>query len=392
MRDTISKIVAGVALVAIGAGIGHYGLPARLAAPAGPFITVKNGERQFSFPTFWEAWDQLHEKFNGDLKDEKLYYGAVEGMVHAAGDPYTVFSTPEDTKQFEEALSGSFSGVGIEIGVHNGVITVIAPLQGYPAEKAGVRAGDAIVAIGKKPITQDTALDDVVQQIRGPKGTTVTLTVIHKDSREAADITITRDTIRVESVKLDVADGLAHITITNFENDTSSAFGSVVRQIHRQGVRGVILDMRGNPGGLLQAAIDVASHFVPAGSVVVTEKGKESHEYRAKGSHQLQAIPVAVLVDEGSASASEIVAGALRDIRHAPIIGQKTFGKGSVQEFLKLEDGASLRVTVAKWFTPSGQSIHEQGIAPTIEVSRDPEKTDDAQLNRARETLKGLLK
>lgn len=369
--------------------IGRYALPREMPANAPlQFVSVEEGKRELVFPTFWEAWDVLHEHFNGALDMQKLYYGAVEGMVRATGDPYTVFADPAATKQFSETLSGRFSGIGVEIGLQNGVITVIAPLAGSPADKAGLKTKDIIIAVDKKPITADASLDEVVRQIRGPKGSTVTLTVFHEGSKEPVEVTITRDTIEVESVILKIEEGIAHLTITNFRSDTTSRFNAAVRELQRAKARGIILDLRSNPGGFLESAVDVASRFLPENALIVSEKGKENEDFKSDGSHPLLDTPTVVLVDAGSASASEIVAGALGDVRHTPIIGTKTFGKGSVQEFIKLQDGSSLRVTVAKWFTPSGRSIDEQGIAPTIEIKDDPATNADEVLERARAELK----
>ena len=334
----------------------------------------------------------LHEHFNGTLDMQKLYYGVVEGMVRPAGDPYTVFADPAATKQFSETLSGSFSGIGVEIGLQNGVITVIAPVDGSPAAKAGLKTKDGIIAVDKKPITADASLDEVVRKIRGPKGSTVTLTVFHEGSKEPVDLTITRDTIEVASVNLKIEEGVAHLTITNFRSDTTTAFNNAIRDLQRSKVKGVLLDLRGNPGGFLESAVEVASRFLPDQALVVSEKGKENQDFKSEGSHPLVNMPTVVLVDGGSASAAEIVAGALGNIRHTPIVGTKTFGKGSVQEFIKLNDGSSLRVTVAKWFTPSGQSINEQGITPTIKVKDDSATTADEVLDRARAELKTLIK
>ncbi len=391
-----ARAILGIVILLVffgGLFIGRYVLPGQ-PAPGAPlqFVSVQEGKRELVFPTFWEAWDVLHENFNGALDMPKLYYGAVEGMVRAAGDPYTVFADPDATKQFSETLSGSFSGIGIEIGLQSGVITVIAPLEGSPAAQAGIKTKDIIIAVDKKPITADASLDEVVRKIRGPKGSTVTLTVFHEGSKEPVDIAIKRDTIEVESVKLKIEEGIAHLSITNFRSDTTTAFNNAIREIQRAKVKGMLLDLRGNPGGFLESAVEISSRFLPEDALVVSEKGKENKDFKSKGSHPLLDIPTVVLVDSGSASASEIVAGALGDIRHAPIVGTKTFGKGSVQEFIKLKDGSSLRVTVAKWFTPSGRSINEQGIAPTSEVKNDPNTDTDEVLDRARAELKTIIK
>jgi carboxyl-terminal processing protease len=386
----ISKILGVVLVLGIvftgGLFVGRY------LVPVHEFQYVAQHSRNIIPPVYWQAWDQLHEHFIGELNDEKLRYGTIAGMVRAAGDPYTIYSPPAETKQFEENLSGSFSGIGVEIGMRNGIITVIAPLEGSPAKAAGIRAGDIVGAVDKKPITAEATLDEVVQQIRGQEGTTVTLTVVHPEERETTDITITRATIEIESVKLSVEEGIAHISITSFAEDTNRRFDQFAKQIVKDKVRGVILDMRGNPGGFLQSAVDISSHFLPRKTVVVTERGKtdKEKEYTSRGANGLETMPVVVLIDNGSASASEIVAGALRDQRQVPVVGVKSFGKGSVQEMIELDDESSLRVTIAKWFTPKGESIDQHGITPTIEIKDNPDTPEDEQLIRAREELKRL--
>ncbi|MEX2055012.1 MAG: S41 family peptidase, partial [Candidatus Andersenbacteria bacterium] len=275
----------------VGIFVGRYIVPTTM--PLGSelqYVTVEDGKRQLIFPTFWEAWDELHGKYLEKLEDEQLFYGAVEGMVRAAGDPYTVFANPTATKQFEENIHGSFAGVGIEIGMRSGIVTVIAPLDGSPAKAAGVLEGDAIVAIDKEPLTQETTIDEVVSKIRGRRGTKVMLTVVHKDSRETADIEITRDTIAIESVKYVVEDGMAIITITSFNDDTAGRFTAAARQATQDNVRGLIIDVRNNPGGYLQSAVDIASRFLPRGAVVVSERGTETAEYKAEGNTILEGV------------------------------------------------------------------------------------------------------
>lgn len=391
----LPRWTAVVLLFLAGLFVGRYLLPAGQAI-TGPlqFVSIEDGERKLIFPSFWESWDVLHEKFIGELDEETLFYGAVAGMVRAAGDPYTAFAGPEETKQFEETIGGSFSGIGVEIGLRNGVITVIAPLEGSPADQAGILPEDIIVAVNGEGITPETSLDEVVRRIRGPRGEKVTLTVVHTGERATTDIEITRDTIEIESVLLSFDNGIAHLEITNFNSDTAKRFTEAAHEVVRSGARGLILDMRSNPGGFLQAAVEISSQFLEPGTLIVSERGKNedtTKDYTAKGQPLLRNIPLVVLVDRGSASASEIVAGALQDQLQAPVIGQQTFGKGSVQEFLKLNDGSSLRVTVAKWFTPANRSINEEGIAPTVAVEDDRETEADEQLGRAREELKNLL-
>ena len=332
---------------------------------------------------FADVWQNLHDQFIGTLDDNKLDYGAVAGMVRAAGDPYTTFFDPDQTKQLKETLSGSFSGIGAEMGVQNGFIVVIAPLDGSPAQKAGIKTGDIIAAVDEKNITQDMSLDEVVRQIRGPKGQTVILSVIHKGETAPVDISVVRDDIAVPSVKLEVKNNIAHITLESFDNNTAAQFTDIAKQIRKQNVRGIVLDLRDNPGGYLESAVQIASQFLSPGSVVVSERGKTETMHRASGGGVLRGIPVAVVINHGSASAAEILAGALLDNIKAPIIGTQSFGKGSVQEVLDMVDGSSLKVTIAKWYTPSGTSIDKEGVKPTIEVKDDEETKQDEQLDRA---------
>ncbi len=387
-KNTVGAIICVTVGVAIGISI------------AVPFSTISTSifqkdaadKEAFIFAPFSEARKVLHKQFIGELDEQKLSYGAVEGMVRAAGDPYTAFSDPESTKQFKETLKGSFSGIGAEMGVDGGLIVVIAPLDGSPAQKAGVKAGDIIVAIDHKDITEDTSLDDAVRMIRGPKGTQVTLTVIHPEKREKTDIVITRDDISVHSVKSEIKDGIAHISITGFNGDTTSRFAKAARDAKKTGVKGVILDVRGNPGGYLDAAVDIASEFLEPNAPIVVERGKTETTHRAKRTGSLRGIPTVVLINEGSASASEILAGALQDNNETPLVGAKSFGKGSVQDVVDLSDGSSLRVTIAKWFTPKGTSIADDGIKPTIAVEDNDDTPEDEQLQRAIEELRKKIK
>lgn len=387
------KVVGAVVLVALGVFIGRYVVPAGVAVQAPlEFVAVKDGQRQLVFPTFWEAWDIVHEKFIGDVDDKKLFYGAVSGLVRATGDPYTVFADPEETKQFEENIGGSFSGIGVEIGVRDGRVTVIAPLAGSPADKAGVKQGDIVVAIDNELIKSEETLDEVVSRIRGERGQPVTLTVVHQGENEPVDISVVRDTIEIESVSSKIEDGIVTITISSFNGDTASRVTQAAHEAARAKVKGVIIDLRNNPGGFLESSVEIASVFLKQKTLVVSEKGDQNKEYLSKDAPILLNVPVVVLVNGGSASASEILAGALHDQRQAPIVGDKTFGKGSVQEFKKLSDGSSLRITVAKWYTPSGRSIDDHGIDPDIAITNNKDTPADEQLDRAKEALQSQIK
>lgn len=382
MMISMKKILGAILLLLIGALFGRYSVPIQ---------TVPDnltGEEAFTASPFWETWDQLHKNFIGTLEDKKLSYGAIEGMVRASGDAYTAFSDPETTKQFKDTLKGSFSGIGAEMGVKNGLVVVIAPLEGSPAQKAGVKPGDIIVAVDKKNITEDMSLDEVVRLIRGPKGQTVELKVFHKDADSTTDISIVRDDIAVQSVKSEIKDGILHVSVLNFNGDTSQKFLQAAKEAIKQQVRGVVIDVRNNPGGYLDSAVDISSEFMGSGLPIVIERGKSETTHRSSGTGILQGLPVVVLINGSSASASEIVAGALQDNLDAKVIGTKSFGKGSVQEVIDLSDGSSLRVTIAKWFTPKGRSINEHGIEPNIVVEDNEETPEDEQLLRALEEVK----
>lgn len=383
------KSLTAVLLMAAGVFVGRYVIPASVEAEV-PFQIISDNanQRQFVFPTFWEAWDTLHENFLEDLDDKDLFYGAVEGMVAATGDPYTAFSDPKSTKQFRETLQGEFSGIGIEIGIRQGLVTVIAPLDGSPAEAAGIEAGDIIVGVDGEDVEQNTTIDEVVRKIRGQRGEAVTLKIARQGQADLQDIVIVRDIITIESIKLNIDNRIAHLEVTSFNGDTAEQFAAAAGTIAKSDVSGIVLDVRGNPGGFLQTAVDIASFFLEPGTPIVSERGKEDKEYKAKGNPILRDIPVVVLVDQGSASASEILAGALQDQRQVKIIGEQSFGKGSVQELIDLKDGSSVRVTIAKWYTPGGRSINEEGITPDIKVEDDRETEDiDEQLERAIEEL-----
>jgi len=345
------------------------------------------------FNLFWNVWDLLKKDYvdKDKLDDKKMFYGALKGLVESTGDPYTVFMEPKLAQEFSNDLAGTFEGIGAEIGKKNDIITVIAPLADMPAEKAGLKSGDKITAIDGKT-TAGLAVDEAVSKIRGAKGTDVTLSIYREGFEKPKDFTITRQVILVKSVRTEMrADKIFVITITNFNDDTSGLFKEAAQKAVAANPKGIILDLRNNPGGYLETAIDVASEWIDNG-VVVTEQfnPEKKNEYLNRGRALLKDFPTVVLVNQGSASASEIVAGALKDDKKATIVGMKTFGKGSVQTLEDLQDGSSVKITVAKWLTPGGYNINEQGIAPDVEVDLTPadyEKNKDPQLEKAVEIL-----
>lgn len=352
---------------------------------------------EVDFSQFWEVWSRLEQKFvdRDKIDRQKLIYGAVGGMVKALGDPHTVFFPPVLSKQFKEDVRGNFGGIGAEIGIRKEIITVISPLKGSPAEKAGLKAGDKILKINATS-TAELTLEEAVGFIRGEVGTIVTLTILRDDLTEPKEFTIRRDNIVIPIIDASSkGNGIFHIHLLNFSEKSPNKFRTAVREFLVSGDKKVILDLRGNPGGYLSAAIDIASWFIPAGEVVARERFADGSEtlYRSSGFRLLENVPAVVLVNQGSASASEILAGALRDIRRVKLVGEKTFGKGSVQEVDDLRSGSSLKITIAKWLTPNGVSIDEKGLEPDIKVEikkEDAEAGKDPQLEKAIEILKEM--
>jgi carboxyl-terminal processing protease len=355
---------------------------------------------------FWNVWRQLSDKYydKSKLLPSQMVYGAIEGMVSSVGDPYTMFLTPNQNKIVNEDLSGSFEGVGIEIGYKNTHLAVIAPLPGSPAEKAGVKAGDHIVHIKdtKKGIdvdAQNLSQAEAVDYIRGPAGDVVTLTLIRDGDSKPIVVDLTRTKISVPSVTLSWVgkeENVADVKIIKFESNTTGEWDKVVRQITDKcqsaqagqlssECAGIIVDVRNNPGGYLESAVDVASDFVQMGTTVVVQQSGDGirNEFRSEKLPRLMNYKVVVLINGGSASASEILAGALRDDRDVKLVGEKSFGKGTIQEPIEIQGGSGLHVTTAKWLTPNGTWVHDKGLSPDISVAPEDNSTEDAQLDTA---------
>lgn len=350
------------------------------------------------FSLFWETWAQLQERFvdKENLDYQTMLYGAISGMVDAVGDPYTVFFNPTETHQFEEDISGKFEGVGMEVGIREDGLTVIAPLEGTPAKKAGLRAGDKILKI-EDTSTIDLSIEEAVSLIRGPKGTKVTLTIFRKDWEMPKEITVTRAVIEIPSLKWEIIDEeIAYIKLYHFHQNAGIHFRKEAFKILDSQAKKIIFDLRDNPGGFLDISQEIASWFLERGEVVVIEdfgKEREKKEYKADGNELFLRYPMVILINQGSASASEILAGALRDNRGIKLIGEKSFGKGSVQELTELKEGSSLKITIAKWLTPNGSLITDVGLEPDIKVEMTEEdylEERDPQLDRAIEFIKGL--
>ncbi|MFA5730056.1 MAG: S41 family peptidase [Candidatus Paceibacterota bacterium] len=357
---------------------------------------------QIDFSLLKKVWDQVSTDYvdPGKIDKTKMTYGAIAGMVEAIGDPYTEFFNPEEAKKLEEDLAGSFEGIGLQIGVKDDQIIAISPIKGTPAEKAGLRPGDLILAVDKTPTT-GLSVDEVVNIIRGPKDTKVTLT-ISREETGTRDIEITRAVIKVPSMDYEIkelADGkkIAHITLYQFSDSSSQDFKNSAIDILNNNVSGIILDVRSNPGGLVNQATSIAGWFLERGQLIVIEKDKngEQVELKSNGPSNFASLPLVVLINDGSASASEILAGALKDDRQVPIIGTKSFGKGTVQQITSLDDGSSLKITTAKWYTPSGVAIQDTGIEPDIKVDltqEDYDQNKDPQFDRAMTEIQKLIK
>lgn len=318
--------------------------------------------------TFSEVLTQVQKSYVDETKVKDLVQGAIRGMLSTL-DPHSAYMTPEMYKEMQVETKGEFGGVGIQIGVKENRLAVIAPIEGTPAHRAGVKAGDFITKVNDET-TKDLTLMDAVQKMRGPRGSKVNLTIQREGTPDPLQFTLVRDTIKIESVKSKVLDNIGYVRLTQFQESTGRDLSKVLKQFKDQKLQSTILDLRNNPGGLLTAAVEVSEQFLPGGKLVVYTKGRESKkdEWVAKGKDQMDDSPMIILVNEGSASASEIVAGALQDYGRAVIVGTTSFGKGSVQTILPLGDGSGLRLTTAKYYTPKGRSIQSTGITPDIVV------------------------
>lgn len=387
-----------VAALAFGAGLAVAGGGAT-AAIVTHIPLIGDGldatpDQSVDLADFWKAWNALNTNYvithaSSTLPTSKeRVLGAISGLASSYGDPYTVFFPPEEAKAFSDTISGSFAGVGMEIDVKDGVLTVIAPLKGTPAEAAGIKTGDQIAAIDGKS-TDGVSTDKAVSEIRGPIGSTVVVTIVR--SGKAQDISIVRETIQVPETDdgIDKDSGAYHIALYEFTSNSASLFDRAFERFVASGSKKLIIDLRGNPGGYLDAAVDIASHFLPKGTTIVTEDfgGKEPNNvHTSLGYNDVPAgTKIVVLIDGGSASASEIFAGALQDAHAATLIGTKSFGKGSVQTLLDLA-GGSLKVTVARWITPAGHWIMGNGVSPDIMVpftQADATAKKDPQTARA---------
>jgi len=351
-----------------------------------------NPTRDVDFNQFWQVWQKVKSKYvKQPVKDSDLFYGAMQGLVAGVNDPYTVYFPPKQAEEFNKSLDGEFSGIGAEIGIKNNQLVVISPLPGTPAERAGLRPGDKIISIDKT-FTAGMDVGEAVDKIRGESGSKVTLSVMRSGFTKSQDFVITRQTINVPSVMFSIKNkNVGYMRIMQFNQDTVPQFEAAIKQMQDKKITKLVVDLRNNPGGYLDAAISLASEWVPAGRIVAEKYSDGSmNEHTSYGLHNLKDVQTVVLVNGGSASASEILAGALQDYGKATLVGEKTFGKGSVQEFENLPDGSALKITVAEWYTPKDKNINNEGITPDVVVKENWEKEkigEDSVLAKALQIL-----
>ena len=355
-------------------------------------------QQNINFDLFWDTWNKLQEIYVDQKKidPKKMYYGAIKGMVASAEDPYTFFLTPEENKQTKDDLGGKFEGIGAQLGLKDNRIVIIAPLKKSPAELAGVRTGDIIDKVDGVS-TNNWTLPQAVSKIRGQKNTKVKLSLIRNDKE--IEVTIIRQQIIIASVELSFKKSIAVLKVNQFGDNTNSEWDLAVFEISQKWsnsqIKGLVLDLRDNPGGYLDSSVYLASEFLPQGKLIVkqTSTTQDSKSYLVDRPGKLLDIPLVVIINKGSASASEILAGALRDYNKAKLVGEKSFGKGSVQEASNLSEGAGIHITVAKWILPKGDWINSKGITPDIKVENKLKEGDsltrenDLQLEKAIEQL-----
>lgn len=352
------------------------------------------------YDLLFQVRDALLAKYDGEIDDDTLLEAAIKGMTQSLNDPYTIFMNSDEYKSFVEQSEGHFVGIGAQLGIKDDKVTVVAPIEGSPAEEAGLKSGDVILKVDGKDITEPN-VEKTISMIKGEQGKPVTLTVARASS-QSLDITIIRDVIKMISVKGEVLDGdIGYIQISSFDEDVAKNFKEKIIELKNQGMKGMILDLRGNPGGFLGEAVNVASQFIPKGKVVTytIDKYDNKQESNSVGG-EAEGMPLVILIDGGSASASEVVTGALRDYGAGTTIGTTSFGKGVVQQLIEFKDGnGGLKVTTSKYYTPNGENIHKVGIKPDIEVtipeeilSKEYDRSIDPQFNKALEAIKDKLK
>lgn len=351
------------------------------------FSTVDNQSGSANFKTFWNVYQTIQDNSLKKLNSQRALDGAIDGLVSSLNDPFSVYMTKSQSKDFQNQLDNKFEGIGAELSLKDSVLTVISPLPNSPAEEAGLKPKDKILKVGDKS-TQAMSLANAVDLIRGDAGTKVTLTVQSGD-QPSREVTITRKAIQAKSVTLKQLNGdIALVTISQFSDDTTDLMNGFAKQIIKDNDKGIIIDLRNNPGGLLNSSVNVASLFLKKGTVVKEEdKNKHIQEIKTTQDPILKDIPLVVLVNGGSASASEILSGAIQDYNRGQVIGETTYGKGTVQELIPIKGGGTLRLTVDQWLTPNGRVIEYKGIKPDIEIKNDPKTDQDEVIQKALSVL-----
>lgn len=394
MKKILVKILIAIIIIVSGFAIFSFGFQyGYRQIPAPPKGLPENAD----ITLLWDVWQKIKERYPGDIDHQKMIYGAVKGLVRGLGDPYTVFFSPEDSKIFRENITGSFEGVGMEIGLRKGELTIISPLEGTPAQKAKLLPGDKIIKVGEV-FTRNISLEKAVKLIRGEKGTSVLLTIHRKGWDETREFKITREVIKIPTIQWEIIEGnIAKIRIYHFSGTLNADFTQMAQKVLEGPAKKLILDLRNNPGGLLREAHLVAEWFLEKGDIITIEsfgEDRKQKKHLAMGNEALKGYPIVVLINQGSASGAEILAAALRDNRdNVKLIGEKSFGKGSVQEPVDLRGGSLLKVTVARWLTPKGELISGVGLEPDIVVEmteEDYKEKRDPQLEKAIEVLKAM--
>ena len=394
-RRTTFLVLLVIIFFGFGVYVGFHSRPELIKV-----VDVSNKDstlvNQADFSPFWKAWSTIDEKYPNanKISDKERIYGAISGLTKSLNDPYSSFFGPDDAKTFQEDMSGSFVGVGMEVGIKDKMLTVIAPLKDTPAEKAGIKSGDKILKIDQTP-TNDLTVEKAISLIRGKKDTVVTLSISHPGEKGSHDVKITRDIINLPTIDTELrSDGIFVIKLYTFSANSGDLFRQALKKFSDSNTDKLILDLRGNPGGYLDSAVSMASWFLPGGKPVVTEdfgNNIKQKIHRSAGYNIFSdKLKFVVLINSGSASASEILAGAMQDYGKAKLVGEKSFGKGSVQEVVNITPDTILKITVAKWLTPKGNSISEKGLMPDYNIpitQKDVDNKIDPQLNKAVELL-----
>ncbi len=409
LKEFMKKSIIWGLFFTSGLIVGQYFLPAIQKVHA--MKNLENTNSQLAdFDPFWKAWVLLQENYESSVKinatttsssttslflptDQEKVWGAIKGLTASYGDPYTTFFDPEETKSFNDSIRGEFEGVGMEINNKGGIITVVAPLKNTPAERGGIKPNDKIIKIDGLT-TEGMSTEKAVSLIKGKKGTTVVLSIFRESEKKAIDIKLVRDRIESPILETEIKDGVFIIKLYSFSENSAKLFEDAIMKFSKSGSGKLVLDLRNNPGGYLDAAVSMASWFLPEGKIIVKEvhKNKAEKDFRSVGYNQFTPeFKFVILVNEGSASASEILAAALSEYGKATLVGQKTFGKGTVQQLLTLTPDTAIKITIAKWLTPNGTSISSNGVEPQIKVEmteEDKENSKDPQLEKAIQILK----